>query len=102
MASSLGLVTAGEPLCAMTSLKYLCEPLTSESNVTLAAPADSPQIVTLLGKLFGAKVVNYLYSLFIKTPQMVSFYDSGTVFTILKAKGLDLCPCPLAFRICTL
>ena len=33
---------------------------------------------------------------------MVTFYDFGTVFTILKAKGQDLCPCPLAFRICTL
>jgi len=31
---------------------------------------------------------------------MVTFYDFGTVFTILKAKGQDLCP--LAFRICTL
>ncbi len=49
IASSKELVCEGAPLCAMTFLKYCWEPLMSGCMVTLPAPADSPQMVTLSG-----------------------------------------------------
>ena len=49
MLSSKEFVCAGAPLCAITFLKYCWAPLMSGCMVTLPAPADSPQIVTLSG-----------------------------------------------------
>ena len=49
MLSSTEFVCMGAPLWAMTFWKYCCEPLISGCMVTLPAPADSPQMVTLEG-----------------------------------------------------